>query len=77
MPEDLRRLLTEGILLPDPTDPHAMKCATCRLPVALVLNRPPGIEPGKKLPACVWGEDVSVICACCSYAHCTHKERGK
>jgi hypothetical protein len=74
MPPDHLELITRGILLPDPTDPHAMKCATCGLRVILLWNHPPvDIKTAKILPAAVWGEDVTVLCVCCSYPHCPHR----
>lgn len=30
---------------------------------------------GKLLPGMVWGEDVTPICPCCSFASCTHKQQ--
>lgn len=73
MPDDYRELITKGYLLPDPKDPHSMKCAQCRLPVILVWNHGPEAEPEADTRAGVWGEDVTVICLCCSYSHCPHK----
>lgn len=76
MPPHYQQLITKGFLLPDPHDPHSMKCARCRLPVILIWNHKPGTQQGKTLPGGVWGKDVSVICMCCSYPHCAHKQQG-
>ncbi len=30
---------------------------------------------GTVMPGTVWGEDVTCICPCCSFAHCTHRKK--
>lgn len=34
-----------------------------------------GVIHGKMGPGMVWGVDMTPICPCCSFAHCTHKNR--
>lgn len=70
-------LRTNGVLFPDPDVAPVMHCADCGLQVALFYNHEPGIKRGKGVvnPGLVWGEDVTVICLCCSSPGCPH--RGK
>jgi hypothetical protein len=72
----LYELLTTGML---PFDRSGMTCIRCGLPVALLFKHEPydpfAQEPGFVGPGTVWGEDVDVICMCCSYNKCEHKER--
>lgn len=75
LPPDVYELRTTGIL---PFRSEGMKCADCGLPVALFLNYEPEIDPSGEikpgtLRGLVWGEDVSVVCMCCSYAGCPHR----
>jgi hypothetical protein len=80
MGENMYTLYTTGFLPPD-AGPGGMRCTWCRLPVALSLNHEPitGEVPVVKgvptLPPLVWGEDVDVICWCCSFNDCEHKPR--
>lgn len=54
-----------------------MGCAHCDGFVDLIYNHPPVAWPWKAKDnvSTVWGKDVTVICPCCSFAHCTHRER--
>ncbi len=61
-------------------------CAYCSQPVSLFwLHKPLGVDffvkPGQKqagismaIPRMVWGEDVMVLCPCCSTARCKHRK---
>jgi hypothetical protein len=56
-----------------------MSCGLCEAPCDLqLLRKPLGAEgvlgPGI-LGGLVWGDDVAVICPCCSHAGCEHRER--
>lgn len=70
MPPEYQELLTAGHLAPEP---NGMKCAGCGQPVSLFFNHDPAKLDWKNLPGGVWGKDVSVVCPCCSFSHCTHK----
>lgn len=70
-------LRTTGFLMPDPADPNPMGCVYCGLPVMLVYMHDADYKlPDGSFPGLVWGEDVTVVCYCCSYADCPHKGRG-
>ncbi len=70
--------MENGVLYPHEQHPP-MKCVTCGLDVMLHWKHEPGLEnyKGKVAPGTVWGQDVAVICMCCSFDHCKHKGQGK
>jgi hypothetical protein len=63
-----------------------------RLPLDLIYSHSPCTEQellkgnfrececgkvhGKIHPGMIWGDDITPICPCCSFAHCTHKQTG-
>lgn len=58
---------------------RAMRCGDCQeRDLALWFNHAPlsleEFSTLKILPSCVWGKDISPVCACCSFpSTCPHK----
>lgn len=80
MPAQTRWLSTHGPLTPDAARAlgvRVMRCTRCQGEVHLVGTCPPGPEAEREtrtLPPLRWGEEVLVVCPCCSFAGCPHKE---
>lgn len=57
---------------------RAMRCADCQEhDLEMFWNHETVTWPppkGVTLPGTAWGEDVTPICRCCSFAGCTHKQ---
>jgi len=60
--------------------PPAMTCGRCGGPVNLVWHHAPlkenDVAGTLKIPPGVWDKDVLVVCPCCSFASCPHREGG-
>lgn len=81
MPPATRHLYTQGHLTPDEARAlgvAVMRCTQCQGETTLVCTFAPvaeaALETGRGLPGMVWGEEVLVVCPCCSFTGCPHRE---
>lgn len=80
MPAQTRHLYTHGHLTPDDARAlgvRVMQCTRCEGETTLVCTFAPVPEADlatRTLPTLRWGEEVLVVCPCCSFEGCPHKE---
>ena len=83
MPAQTRHLYTYGHLTPEAARAlgvRVMRCTRCQGETTLVCTFQPvpqdEIET-RKLPPLRWGEEVMVVCPCCSFEGCAHGKGGE
>ena len=79
LPKTVFHLYTVGHLTSDEARAlgvRVMQCTQCRAEVDLVCTFAPvsveDLATLQTLPGLVWGEDVLVVCRCCSLPGCPH-----